>query len=835
MGCIPQNQYNPFLHEIISVHNTEGECNEECGVCCINSICVDNNQTQCAAAGGIWYSGVSCEDVICPSPSPSISPSPSLSVTPSISITPSPFPSPSPSGGVCCVPGCESDFSAINNCTGNVYPYPDYTCYGCEYYSNPDPEGAPYTNTNFYKICDNSISDYTGPEYTQIIDVAYGYCPSNHTEGCFANEFDCSSERQSGFVTTINFDAGSTDPTVFINGGNPASASTGDPCGGSYPCTKKSYEYTGSMMLVQKNPSYSYGYTSCDAAFAKPNNYIYNGYWDDSNLYMLFTDNLSTGCNGSTDSYLQYSGGAYENYLPDCCSGISNPTGSMKDIVTIIRVNNYATKHITYDFDSELACNPEVNYISCNNVTVSDPFNTTSCCWRFNDWAQGSNAHIGNISGYFMGRKSYYITHGGDPGASAYSWNSGYPGSLPQYTWVLEHFFGYAQYSVNSCYPNDPGRNGSAFGGTVNACGPSTYGVHSIVKYKWRLYTCDTDGSVIDITDQAVTPNGGTYNANPFAGTYSNISASVDNLLDFHVTLSEGYTSPTSSTTHSGAFDDTPVFDTLNNLPSGSWTVCYSPTGAYDQGRNFSPTGNPNCITYSYSNQYPSWIYTHQEYSPPCGMVINQSPVYTSNIGLVQSRGHDVHIYMCDTESQTMTDVSNYICDKPIPFFYPSDLDSIDWAGTYGYYGLAYPFLYWGWSGIPVDNISDYWTGYYSPSYLHPTITPCLTDGFIRNGLDPLNFSPPCDPPNAIAGNFKESNSTLYMNFDPVNNTLNYSFDSPIGDLTEPTLPPFQTLPGVAGGVNITYACVDSLNINTCAEIGSWHPGANCTTLDCNA
>jgi hypothetical protein len=123
MGCIPQNQYNPFLHEIISVHNTEGECNEECGVCCINSICVDNNQTQCAAAGGIWYSGVSCEDVICPSPSPSISPSPSLSVTPSISITPSlsitpsPFispipslsvqPSPSQGGGVCCIPQCD--------------------------------------------------------------------------------------------------------------------------------------------------------------------------------------------------------------------------------------------------------------------------------------------------------------------------------------------------------------------------------------------------------------------------------------------------------------------------------------------------------------------------------------------------------------------------------------------------------------------------------------------------------------------------------------------------------------------------------------------------------
>lgn len=135
MGCIPQNQYNPFLHEIISVHNTEGECNEECGVCCINSICVDNNQTQCAAAGGIWYSGVSCEDVICPSPSPSPSPSlsispspsvspsvslsvtPSISITPSLSITPSPFispipslsvqPSPSQGGGVCCIPQCD--------------------------------------------------------------------------------------------------------------------------------------------------------------------------------------------------------------------------------------------------------------------------------------------------------------------------------------------------------------------------------------------------------------------------------------------------------------------------------------------------------------------------------------------------------------------------------------------------------------------------------------------------------------------------------------------------------------------------------------------------------
>ena len=92
MGCIHISEYNPNIHSIISVHHTENDCNESCGVCCINGLCVDNTQTECANNNGIWYSGVTCDDVICPSPSPLPSPLPSPSPSPSPLMSPSPSP-----------------------------------------------------------------------------------------------------------------------------------------------------------------------------------------------------------------------------------------------------------------------------------------------------------------------------------------------------------------------------------------------------------------------------------------------------------------------------------------------------------------------------------------------------------------------------------------------------------------------------------------------------------------------------------------------------------------------------------------------------------------------
>ena len=96
MACIPQNQYNPLIHEIISVHDTEAGCNEDCGVCCLpDGTCVDNTQTECTNAGGSWNAGVTCADVICPSPSPS------PSVPPSTSPSTPPSTPPSTSQEVC--------------------------------------------------------------------------------------------------------------------------------------------------------------------------------------------------------------------------------------------------------------------------------------------------------------------------------------------------------------------------------------------------------------------------------------------------------------------------------------------------------------------------------------------------------------------------------------------------------------------------------------------------------------------------------------------------------------------------------------------------------------
>lgn len=234
-------------------------------------------------------------------------------------------------------------------------------------------------------------------------------------------------------------------------------------------------------------------------------------------------------------------------------------------------------------------------------------------------WFSWSNANINNITGYWSGRKGYFITPGSEPAAGAFTWKAGYPDALPpQHVWVLESFYGYAQYSVNSCTPYDPGRNGAAFQGTVNACGPATFGTHAVIKRRWRLYACSRDGTaVVDVTNNAVTGNPGVANGFP-APANNTVTVAVDNLLDFHATLSESHTAPLISVTHSGAFEDAPEFEELTNLPAGEWTVCYSPTGAWDQGRNFSAEGNPHCITYNYSVQHPEWIYSHQEYTPPC-------------------------------------------------------------------------------------------------------------------------------------------------------------------------------------------------------------------------
>ena len=104
MGCISFDQYNPLVHEIISVHDTEEACNEECGVCCLpNGRCVDTTQTACENADGSWNPGVTCEDVICPSPPPSTSPSTSPSTPPSNPPSNPPSQEPSPSiEAVCC-------------------------------------------------------------------------------------------------------------------------------------------------------------------------------------------------------------------------------------------------------------------------------------------------------------------------------------------------------------------------------------------------------------------------------------------------------------------------------------------------------------------------------------------------------------------------------------------------------------------------------------------------------------------------------------------------------------------------------------------------------------
>ena len=185
MGCIRSDQYNPLIHDIISVHDTEAGCNEDCGVCCLpDGTCVDNTQSACAAAGGLWNAGVTCEDVICPSPSPS--PSPSLSTPPSQepSQQPSQQPSPTPSAPVdCYLCHYETGCGSASAC-GDFGAPEGVSCFYC-----PGPEGS-YGSCHLTAQGDISVPIGGRYEYCQSIWETFSDtipCDEVLCNDCFCN------------------------------------------------------------------------------------------------------------------------------------------------------------------------------------------------------------------------------------------------------------------------------------------------------------------------------------------------------------------------------------------------------------------------------------------------------------------------------------------------------------------------------------------------------------------------------------------------------------------------------------------------------------------------
>lgn len=254
--------------------------------------------------------------------------------------------------GVCCIPGCESDFANISSCSGTTELIP---CGWCEYYIDENTQNY-YVDTNYKITC---LSGGVGGANTGpwTAETQYGYCPANHVGGCFEGKYDCSSEIIKSSGEIIDYSSDPTNPDSFISGGNPGSATSSDPCGGSYPCTKIIQTKTFSAIAVYKNPyGQYYSYEPCEVnVFGSK---VDNGIWDDAYLggsAGLFTTEAFAYCPNGTgidpNMGAEMSGpGAYANYIPDCCSGVVNPNNmTNKDKVWILRIKGSYTHVIKYD------------------------------------------------------------------------------------------------------------------------------------------------------------------------------------------------------------------------------------------------------------------------------------------------------------------------------------------------------------------------------------------------------------------------------------------------------------------------------------------------------
>lgn len=194
------------------------------------------------------------------------------------------------------------------------------------------------------------------------------------------------------------------------------------------------------------------------------------------------------------------------------------------------------------------------------------------------------------------------------------------------------------------------------------------------------------------------------------------------------------------------------------------------------------------------------------DYQPESSEGANDGYVYLSQKEWVHSRKHDTHLYVCDSEAGTMTDVSSsgYL-DAPMPFYYPwTNDDPIIYSGATN---LGYP----GW----VIGASKGTLGYLS-NYNNGTTT------------------------NAVVGTIREgTTSTVYGLEDSNGIVESFSGVLPGNNITAVALPEFFPLPDLSSNITAStvFSCSDTTTQSGCLNSfggGIWHSGATCSSIDCN-
>jgi hypothetical protein len=376
--------------------------------------------------------------------------------------------------GVCCIPGCESDFAQVNDETNNCY-YPEITwnaglMYDCNNYAG-NPE-YPFPNS-LKKRCP-SFGGY--PNATGY-SVA-GWCPANFSGGYFENNYDCSSSR-------ADYELSQTASPFFDNNYSIDSYDIlapyyADPCEGNYPCTKTGPEITQSMMLTQKNARLEiYNSDTAEILGGERDPYantLFN--WD--NLLPFFLESCMITCPDYTlQNDLFYFPGSYQNYfyfdynttdpVPVCdMSGPVIPSGTAKDVVAIFRFAFSSTYSVTFDYQPESSpgANDGYAYASKKEWVHSRKHDTHLYVCDSN---AGTMTDVSSSGCLNRPMTFYYPWYLDTPSPASYYYcggDVGYPG------WII---------GVNrgSYYiPYNPGPTTNAIVGTVQQGAPATvYGV----------------------------------------------------------------------------------------------------------------------------------------------------------------------------------------------------------------------------------------------------------------------------------------------------------------------------------------------------------------------
>jgi hypothetical protein len=378
--------------------------------------------------------------------------------------------------GICCIPGCESDFSQVNsetnNCTNSeIGPNDAGMGYAScnDYTSSP---GYPYANS-LMRVCDN-LGYSNGTGY-----LVAGWCPANFVGGYFENNYDCSSTRYDYVKEdTVNSTFFSSFDITSYNIGDPYYA---DPCEGSYPCTKTGPEITSSTRLIQKNAQVVSQNGSPTAVFGGEKyagGYFGYSLWNWDYILNLYFQNCTIPYSEATQDP-----GSYQNYflyldeyttdpIPVCGStGVVIAQGTSFDVVAVFRFSGSSTYSATFDYQPESSpgANDGYAYVSKKEWVHSrkHDIHLYSC-----DSVAGTMTDISG-SGLLDLPMPFYYPWSNDNLSQSTTW--GYCGGDLRYPgWIM----GFEGGTNNYYKPYNAGTTTNAIVGTLQQGSPSTvYGV----------------------------------------------------------------------------------------------------------------------------------------------------------------------------------------------------------------------------------------------------------------------------------------------------------------------------------------------------------------------